>query len=346
MVKCYGCLTACGYAKGFIGVGLIALGVWMTTTDHNILNCSDLQLTCPVAFGQLALASLNMSSNAVLPEGHHGEIAAYCNCLQTCVNYGHVYERNPTDAAVTNCYRFSLATIPQYSTAAPVAMPGVPLRRRLAVAAKALYDRLPSFTAEATLRRLMDDPNPMASSTCTTCADVQAVEDAIFSALSYLAAFCGVALICTAFCEHIGMKWHSTCFSILVLLTDMSVSSVLATGGVIAIMGSVAAAMGCNTEEVRAQLTQAASESTNGDADQSALFANFLFTLFLPMSEAICHTQSQFSTFAMLTFFGSLVSSMSFLATCCICMGCSEDHEDPDDPNSENAQQIQGLMRN
>eukprot|EP00929_Paragymnodinium_shiwhaense_P068738 TRINITY_DN34628_c0_g1_i1.p1 TRINITY_DN34628_c0_g1~~TRINITY_DN34628_c0_g1_i1.p1 ORF type:complete len:327 (-),score=73.80 TRINITY_DN34628_c0_g1_i1:364-1344(-) len=323
-MKCYPVIRGCGVAKVLCGLALIAAGLWIRGEEWS-LDCESMSATCPAAFQEMIAVSTGNSQDAVAAS-ESAEATAYCDCLASCMNYMSVYESNKVSAEPTNCYPLSAAAgVPEVAGNVPSS--GV-----------ASDPNVGTGSGQTTI------PGTDAT-VCSSCSGMEEHLDKLITFLAIFAISAGVALMITAGCEHLELKWHGRGYAMCVLFTDCAVGVWLIAALCVAISGLVVAQAACEPEDFEAAVEDGGNDSTNNSPDQSAAFATFFMKVSLPIVKGSCSLKNPFSLYAAGMLIGMFSSFTSFLASCAVCTRMSDDGLDNFD-SDQKAVQLQYLMNN
>jgi len=289
-----------------LGVALLLVGVYMAGHTPQVLDCNRLRSACPRDFGAL------LDKLGGVPGGHLTKEAAvnsYCNCVDECINYMLVYteEGATPEPERTNCFLKSQAAGVGSSRAAPTNGTARPPE-----------GSLPTLTGH----------------TCVTCASASEAQEGTYVSIASLSSVCGVLLIATAGCEIFDISFRSVLLSAFTLGADAAVGCLLLVATFISVWGLVSANLACDADPLRRTLEQAGRDSTDGDANRAAIYANFLIELLEPMAAGVCAQLHEFSVYASTSVVAGAASFWSFCATLWICAGLSDDSDDTEDEES------------
>lgn len=342
-IKCYPLLRVFALGKAFAGLGMIGVGFWLGSTDEtDVVDCNSIEAVCPPAFEQL-LVDLQASGDLTSKEA---EIQAYCDCLTGCLNYFQVFEEERENPVPDNCYVLSSHLVPT-DRRLGFARGNVSVDA-LATAARKLYSAFEDSSVGGpprALGRRLQEPEPAIESdaVCVTCQE--AAESPLFESLAGICFVAGIASITLAACEFMELKWHGTMYACCVLLTDVTVGTILVGAVMVAFWGWSISSLLCEPESQDEIFEKAGEESTNGDPDTAAAYAQFIRTLMEPSFEGLCALAPKFGLSMWTLGFGATFTEISFLVTMCICCGFTDDGESAH-PQDVQAVQLQRMLNN
>lgn len=311
VLKCYPCIRGCSYVKGALGGVLLLLTVYMFANQPEGRNCGEMLNECILDFGVLID---QMANQANFHLTRMNEVQKYCNCFVSCVNYISVFHANGMAVDSQNCFRKT----------AKAGLPGVATTGLANGTAMAIW---PSVSM----------------TTCSTCSEVVEAQSDFSTYLAALASLCGLAMLVTAGCEHMEIKFHNAAFSFGVLFLDFICGFLLAAAMVLSISGAQVALQGCNPESFDSALKQGGIDSVAGDKNKAAIFTDFLALMLEPLGEGICEQLRPLSVFALVAAVSGFSNFWSAMSTLCLCMGCTDDGID-DLSDDEKALDLHALM--
>ena len=315
--KCFACLKAFEGGKLIMALALLVVGAMMIVQEPNIMDCNKFTAQCPAAFNKLldALADAKTAEEkqivAQAKNSSLNEIASFCDCMSSCMNYFLVYGNNKLSPDKNNCYAKSvLAGVKGNST--------------------------PSNTAE-------EGSNSLAGLTgqwtCSSCEDISGLEPKFFRVLGGLAILSALALAVSATCEVKGVKKRNKCFSLCTLCTDECVVCILAVATGIASVGWLAAQGACDPDKISKELSMAGYASADGKDDGAAFFT-FFVRLLTPLASGLCGQSRKFAIFALSSSIAMIFTELTVVATCCICCKCTKDGLDENDHDAKEMQAL------
>jgi hypothetical protein len=343
--------------KVILGAALAVLGLWMVSSVPIMLDCNELSSSCPAAFGGLINEMSNKPPTTPVT-GMEAEIGDYCRCFSSCLNYMTVYEKNQAsvvgDAATTNCYvKSNAAGIQSPATnnvagagggyTSPAVIPTVTAAPSVTVTPPVATPANRRLTMNTTRRLNMNKVPGFSQNTCVSCEQAKSNSGDVYRRFAGLAIVCGIALLITAGCEHMGMKWHSAGFSFCVLISDASASGLLMLGSILSMSVAAFAGAACDPDTAMQVFRDAGADNTDGNPDHAAAYANFLIKMLGPAVQGICGDQNKFYTYAVFTAIGGLSVFVGFLATCCVCLHCTDDGEGLH-PDDDEANEMKSMM--
>jgi hypothetical protein len=160
-----------------------------------------------------------------------------------------------------------------------------------------------------------------------------------------MAALSGIALLITAGCEHMEMKWHGKLYACCVFVTDLLAGIVLAAGVSVAFAAMAVAHASCDPESFWSAVKDGGVDSTNNNADQASGFAQFFMAILLPLMKNMCAEKNPLALYALAGTIGVFGSLTSFFASVCVCLHCSDDGIDGTHDDHA-AVHMQHLMQN
>jgi hypothetical protein len=248
-----------------------------------------------------------------------------------------VYEKGQQNAAADNCYPKSVV--------AGVPSLGIDQRRL----EETLYGN--PLSGIRYFRRLKEANNLLGLASkysCVSCEEVVGSQQWLFGILGALAIQTGLLLLLSGSCEHYQIKLRSACFSIMTFVFDVFVVVELSFVTIIALMCIISATTACDPDTLEHVLRDAGQDSTNGNPDGAAAFAQFFINIFAPMATGLCKMKPRFFIFFVGSFLGWCASLSSSLIVCCVCVGCTIDGKEvPVDLRTEfdhEAEEMQTLM--
>lgn len=293
-------------------VALVIVGAMMIVQEPKVIDCNAFTAACPAAFQGLLNATA--TSGKVLPkDAFANEIASYCGCLSSCMNYFSVYGDNKTSTDKNNCYAKSIA--------AGVAGNSTPLGK---------HDKNDAGLLGVTTK-----------GQCSSCEDIQGGEGKVFRALGGIAVLCALALAASSTCEVVGVKMRNRCFSLCTLSTDVIVCYLVGAAAVFAGIMFGLSRFACDPDSLANYLEKAGDSSTDGNADEGAKFYKFLVDLLGPLAGGLCGQSKKFAVFCVASAMAYVFTQFSVIATICICCKCSKDKKIK---HIHHAKEVQKLM--
>jgi len=296
-----------------MAVALLMVGVMMIVQEPKVIDCNKFTEACPAAFEGLlkATAPTVPGAKAVVIADYTNEIASYCGCMSSCMNYFLVYGNNKTSSDSYNCYAKSIAA----------GVKGNPT---------------PVGKEKGGLLGMKGQEGK-----CSSCEDIQGSESKVFRALGGIAVACAVALAVSSTCEVVGVKIRNKCFSLLTLSTDISVMLLLAVATVIAIIWFGLSRVACDPDLLSRQLATAGDASADGNKDDSAAFTKFLIDLLQPLASGLCGQSRKFAIFSLSSSIALVFTQFTVCATICLCCKWSKDKKIK---HIHHAKEVQALM--
>mmetsp|Transcript_79895 Transcript_79895/g.230961 ORF Transcript_79895/g.230961 Transcript_79895/m.230961 type:complete len:322 (+) Transcript_79895:182-1147(+) len=296
-MKCVPCLRGCAFVKTVVGSIMLVQGLYMAGHTPSVLDCNEQRTACPGAFGR-TVSRINGETSYHLDS--EAAVDAFCDCLYDCINYILIYNGRGSlnSEEPTNCF------------------------------AKSVEAGVPSMAAAGNRTSSKGSLPAVNEHTCVTCAGASEAQESTYVAVAVLCALCGVAMVATAGCEILGIRLDNACFSVGVVAGD-ALAGVLLFGAVFLSLWSLGAALqACNQDAMREILEQAGRESTDGDDNKAAIFAEFLMSALQPLSSGVCSQQHEFSVYAAGLCLAGIASCWSFCAFCCVISSLTDDDSD------------------
>jgi hypothetical protein len=314
--KCLPCLKAFEGGKLLMALLLLVVGAMMIVQEPNIMDCNKFTEQCPDAFMKLLDTTAQTADEkkivAQVKNNSANEIASYCGCMSSCMNYFLVYGNNKTSDDKNNCYALS-------------------------VRAGVKGNSTPSYrTAEEGSNSLA---GVTGQGTCSSCEDISGMEHKFFRVLGGLAISSALALAVSATCEVKGVKMRNKCFSLCTLLTDVSVIGMLGVAAGIAGAMWFASRVACDPDKLSKELSKAGDASADG-ADNGAAYMTFFVDLLAPLASGLCGQRKKFAIFCVSSSIALIFTKLTVIATCCICCKCTKDGSDANDHNAKEMQKL------
>lgn len=307
-MQCFPCLKFFEGGKMICSVALVIVGAMMIVQEPKVIDCNAFTAKCPAAFQGLLNATLT-SGKVLAKDAFSNEIASYCGCLSSCMNYFSVYGDNKTSTDKNNCYAKSIA-------------------------AGVAGNSTPSGNDAGML-------GMTAKGQCSSCEDIQGSEGKVFRALGGIAVLCAVALAASSTCEVVGVKLRNRLFSLCTLSTDVIVMILLGVAAVIAGIWFGLSRFACDPDSLSNYLEKAGDSATDGQTDEGAKFYKFLIDLFGPLAGGLCGQSKKFAVFCLASSMAYVFTQFTVIATICICCKCSKDKKIK---HIHHAKEVQKLM--